>query len=418
MNAPTDIDYKNNLFEHPELTRIIGEPTTASLITLQAEVRDNAQAVQSDLGGGQHGHLGLVCTQAAYTALVPQASAYTRPVNPGRLAVTPNLTQYQLAQARDVHQEAIRVFREVNGVERAIIQQIVVAIEPKYLRALRTPGTNKLNQSIPDILTHLFTTYGDVTPSDLRELTSRVENLIYPPAEPVDTIFSEIDDLAAIAEIATAPLTVVQKINMAYIHFQKTNIYKTALNKWDEKAPADKTWDNFKDHLRAAHKALRRTGALTLNDTLNRDQVMNMVSEGVFQALQSFTPPDTTSESSPSTVPSHDDVPPLTNLDATSQSANSTTSDLTLQTLQQQMELMRTMMQQMQSMQSSNYDSRRNNRPNRRFNTNPNQTKYCWTHGLCSHHSRDCRTKADGHQDGATKDNRMGGSTRNMNVPE
>ena len=94
MNAPQDIDYKNNLFEHPELTRIIGEPTTATLITLQAEVRDNAQAVQSDLGGGQHGHLGLVCTQAAYAALVPQAPAYTRPVNPGRLAVTSNLTQY------------------------------------------------------------------------------------------------------------------------------------------------------------------------------------------------------------------------------------------------------------------------------------------------------------------------------------
>ena len=39
----TDIDYKNNFFEHPELTRIAGEPSTATLITLQAEIRDNAQ---------------------------------------------------------------------------------------------------------------------------------------------------------------------------------------------------------------------------------------------------------------------------------------------------------------------------------------------------------------------------------------
>ena len=35
-----DIDYKNNFFEHPELTRIVGEPSTAMLITLQAEIRD------------------------------------------------------------------------------------------------------------------------------------------------------------------------------------------------------------------------------------------------------------------------------------------------------------------------------------------------------------------------------------------
>ena len=55
-----EIDYKNNLFDHPELSRIIGEPTTASLITLLAEVRDNAGSVQTELGGGSHGHLGLV----------------------------------------------------------------------------------------------------------------------------------------------------------------------------------------------------------------------------------------------------------------------------------------------------------------------------------------------------------------------
>ena len=62
MQAHQDFDYKNNVFEHPELSRIIGEPNTATLITLQAEVRDNAQAVQTDLGGGVNGHLGLVCS--------------------------------------------------------------------------------------------------------------------------------------------------------------------------------------------------------------------------------------------------------------------------------------------------------------------------------------------------------------------
>ena len=88
---------------------------------------------------------------------------------------------------------------------------MVIAIEPKYLRALCTPGTNKLNHNIPEILHHLFTTYGDVTPSDLRELTLLVDNLSYPPSEPVDSIFVEIDHLAAIAEIAGAPITSTQK---------------------------------------------------------------------------------------------------------------------------------------------------------------------------------------------------------------
>ena len=56
-----DIDYKNNIFEYPDLTGIIGEPVTASLITLHNKVKSNAQAVNTSLGGGENGHLGLVC---------------------------------------------------------------------------------------------------------------------------------------------------------------------------------------------------------------------------------------------------------------------------------------------------------------------------------------------------------------------
>ena len=251
-----DIDFKNNLFEHPELTRIIGEPTTASLITLLAEVRDNAGSVQTELGGGAHGHLGLVCSPDTYQVLVPAVDPYERPDNPGRLElVEAGLTQYQIAQARDEHGEATRLFREVNGVERTIIQQIVTAVEPKYLRALRTPGTNKLNHTVPQIFDHLFDTYGDVTPSELRDLTQRVEALSLPLSEPVDTIFSEIDDLASIAEIAGAPMTATQKINMAYILFSKQHVYKSALRKWDEQLDAHHDWPNFKEHMRFSFKA-------------------------------------------------------------------------------------------------------------------------------------------------------------------
>ena len=100
MTSHTDIDYKNNIFKHPEITRIVGEPTTVTLITLQAEIRNNAQAVQTILGGGAHGHLGLICSPAAYHALLPGVDAYIRPPNPGSLNIAADgLTQYQLAEA-------------------------------------------------------------------------------------------------------------------------------------------------------------------------------------------------------------------------------------------------------------------------------------------------------------------------------
>ena len=42
-------------------------------------------------------------------------------------------------------------------------------------------------------------------------------------------------------------------------------------------------------------------------------------------------------------------------------------------------------------------------------------TKHCWTHGMGKHDGTQCENKAQGHQDQATKDNRMGGSNRGCN---
>ena len=43
-------------------------------------------------------------------------------------------------------------------------------------------------------------------------------------------------------------------------------------------------------------------------------------------------------------------------------------------------------------------------------------TKYCHTHGLCNHSCPECRTPAEGRQNDATLQNRMGGSTRNVKL--
>lgn len=87
-----------------------------------------------------------------------------------------------LAQKRHQYTEEMGLYREVLGVERALIQQIVQAIEPKYLN-------------------------GDLTPKDLDEMNTQVKEMTFNPTEPVDTVFTAIDDLAEIAEAAENPLT-------------------------------------------------------------------------------------------------------------------------------------------------------------------------------------------------------------------
>ena len=67
-------------------------------------------------------------------------------------------------------------------MERTLIQQIVAAVEAKYLRPLRNPITNKITKTIPEIFEYLFDTYGDVSPQELRMLTQQVESLNFPQA--------------------------------------------------------------------------------------------------------------------------------------------------------------------------------------------------------------------------------------------
>ena len=97
-------------------------------------------------------------------------------------------------------------------------------------------------------------------------------------------------------------------------------------------------------------------------------------------------------------------------------STTSTVSDLTLQTLQQQMQLMQQMMNKMSTMQCqpNNTTQQSSNRQCSNNQRNPNQQLYCWHHGACNHRSKDCRNKGEGHQDDATFENRMGGSTKNI----
>ena len=236
----SDIDYKTTHFEYPELTRIHGEPTTQNLITLQREIRANAITVHTTLGGGHHGHLGLVCSDATY-ATIPNAQPYVRPVAPGALTIIQPATQYEIAQQRDQHNEETRVFREVLGVERTLIQQIVAAVDAKYIKALRDPVTNKIAFTIPEVLSHLFNAYRHVTPTELYNLKQKVETMQFSPQEPVDTLITEIDDLADIADLANSPITDRQRVDMGYIILQRCKPFKVSLREWNERPLAGRT---------------------------------------------------------------------------------------------------------------------------------------------------------------------------------
>eukprot|EP00957_Ditylum_brightwellii_P122598 9349410-Ditylum_brightwellii.AAC.1 len=47
-------------FPHPSLQRVKGEPDYAPINAIMQQLYKNAATIQSSLGGGAHGHIGLV----------------------------------------------------------------------------------------------------------------------------------------------------------------------------------------------------------------------------------------------------------------------------------------------------------------------------------------------------------------------
>ena len=123
-----------------------------------------------------------------------------------------------------------------------------------FLKAIRSKTTNKITKTIPEILTYLFETYGDVNPQELMSLRSEIEHMTFDPKEPVNAIFTEIEDFADIAEAINDPISTVQKCKLAYVVLQNTKRFKSGLREWDRKPLVEKTWENFQVHFREVQK--------------------------------------------------------------------------------------------------------------------------------------------------------------------
>ena len=101
----------------------------------------------------------------------------------------------------------------------------------------------------------------------------------------MDTIFTEINQLADLANIEHNPISEPQKIDYVYLILQCASKFNSSLTAWNVKPRIDHTWIKCQSHFCDAQKALKKTGALTVQEILHTEQIVNMVTEGINQAL-------------------------------------------------------------------------------------------------------------------------------------
>jgi hypothetical protein len=158
---------KDTYFQHKLLTRIHGKPTYESLQNGLTELKANAGSVPSMLGGRHHRLLGLLLSEERYTALANTAP-FVSPGNPDPFAPPIAGTGPQIEAAKEIWKQLQQTFELCQATEKALVAQIVETIDPIYLRALLNRATGQYSSSIRALLLHLFTTYGRITPQQVK----------------------------------------------------------------------------------------------------------------------------------------------------------------------------------------------------------------------------------------------------------
>ena len=424
------VDYRNTVFEHPTVTKIHGEPTFEGIRTIHKELMINAQTVYSDLGGGAHGHLGLVLSPRRY-ALLSNAD-YVRPQHPGQLVIPPGTTQHMVRTLKDQHEQRLKTFKEMTNVENSLKQQLVAAVEPQYIQALRDITTGKLIGTIAQVIKHLYDVYGRVTPQALYEQEQRVHQMVYDPGHPIDGVFSAVDELANYAEAAQTPYSQPQCINLAYRILNRSGLFQRWILDWNAKPHVQKNWANFKSHFRKAHQQLKETSNLQVQDSTYH---ANAIKE-LLQELR------TEIRANPSVQNEIEPAPSLSTLSNNSSDSNISALQTEVASLKDYIHNMQQSyhvsqppppfypppawnqsfclpvnLYQAYAHQASTYPIQQQFAKQQFKPTNNNKRRkmyYCWTHGACFHPGQKCRNKVAGHQDNATFQDRMGGSIKNV----
>ena len=400
-------DYAAAYFPYNTPTPINGEPSYKALKKLKNELRANASSVDSDLGGGDHGYLGLVLDETEYARIVPD-HPFIAPDFPGVLRIPPGTETVDALNYRENHRQNISLYRECREVERALMRHITTAVEPKYIDSLKNEDTDLVEEDISTVLDFLFTHYGKVPTREVKEKEHEVLATPFIPSDPMVTIYRPIEQLRILAEIAKIPYTEFQVVDFGLQLVKNTRDFENALGEWNQKPTQERTWDNFKTHFQNAQQTLKdirgptmkQAGyhhanhlAAELKEELRENQAQMLA------LVQNVNMDDWRNE---------EEIQ-----DTKLESANAMSQNIQQETIKMIKALQTELKNLKDELKSKKepYQARQYKKTpdNATFNR-PDTSKFCWTHGGCGHTSNECTRKAPGHQMDATKDNKKGGS--------
>jgi hypothetical protein len=115
-------------------TKIHGQPTDQDLTLLEKELISIAANVPTALGGGNHGHTGIIVEPTKYLVIMG-GTAFVNRIHPGiyPAGLAANVAAGTRVMTEALHKEQIAQFAIFAEVEQALKDSILKALDHDYL---------------------------------------------------------------------------------------------------------------------------------------------------------------------------------------------------------------------------------------------------------------------------------------------
>ena len=246
------------------VTKIHGQPTNQDIDILDDELTAIASSFPSELGGGLHGHAGLVKNDADYEIFAP-GTPFVVPANPGVYPLG-NIPAAQRGQREAEHKALQTQFQTCIGASKGLKDLILQAVDEDFLLELRAEGIAYLNVTPLQMLTHLRDRWGTMDYVDITSLLAECDTP-WNAAEVPTKYFNRTEK--ARQQLARANVQIDERAMLAKAlkSFKDAGDFDASIREWEARPVIAQTYANFKVVMCAEFSKLNRQDATTARAT-------------------------------------------------------------------------------------------------------------------------------------------------------
>ena len=215
---------------HPFLTNILREPNLVSITLQQSEHNGNLVSIKSNLVDGLTGLMVISMKPGIFATIHPDAFAI--PTNlgpePDSDAIAAASTATKISDIYKSYALDSDIYSEFVAAERISVKLALDLMAELYYNTLKYAHTGYANVTLRQLLDHLVTTYSAIDQFDLEKNQNKM-TARYDPNAPIETLFDQITDGVAYAELGEAPFTSKHIVDIALLCLAKTRVFNNDL---------------------------------------------------------------------------------------------------------------------------------------------------------------------------------------------